>query len=143
MIRGESGNESKKSEKVTTKSVRIKSLGKSFSFLSFFQTRNFVTFEKALTNEWKPNRRQATTRSAVTTYNLLRGNPSIILSSFFFIFSAAFLTFYERNQRAPALATQAVDIPNLVKILREKANSSTASASNSLDNEEFHDELLE
>ncbi|CAF4135062.1 unnamed protein product, partial [Rotaria magnacalcarata] len=56
LIRGEGGgNESKKSEKVTTKSVR-----------------NYATFEKALTLDWKPNRRQATIRSAVTTYNLLR-----------------------------------------------------------------------
>ncbi|CAF5086842.1 unnamed protein product, partial [Rotaria sp. Silwood1] len=56
LIKGEGGNESKKNEKITTKS-----------------TRNFVTFEKALATEWKPNRRQATTRSAVITYNLLHG----------------------------------------------------------------------
>jgi len=111
LIKGEGGNESKKSEKITTKS-----------------TRNFITFEKALTTEWKPNRRQATTRSAITTYNLLR----------------ALLTFYEQYQRAPALASQDVDIPNLMKIVREKTSSSTASASasNNINNEEFNDELL-
>ena len=56
LIKGEGGNESKKSEKTTTKSVR-----------------NFITFEKAFSTEWKPNRRQASIRSAVNTYNLLRG----------------------------------------------------------------------
>ncbi len=58
--------------------------------------------------------------------------------------SKAFLTFYEQNQRAPALATQEVDIQNLMKIIREKTNSSTASASasNSINNEEFNEELI-
>ena len=42
------------------------------SFL--YKTRTFTTFEKALNTEWKPNRRQAATRSAITTHNLLTGN---------------------------------------------------------------------
>jgi len=111
LIKGEGGNESKKSEKITIKS-----------------TRNFITFEKALTTEWKPNRRQATARSAITTYNLLR----------------ALLTFYEQYHRAPALVTEDVDIPNLMKIIHEKTNllNASASASNSISNEEFNEELL-
>jgi hypothetical protein len=54
------------------------------------------------------------------------------------------LTFYEQYQRAPALATQQTDIPNLMKIIREKTSSSTASASasNSVNNEDFNEELL-
>ncbi|CAF0936732.1 unnamed protein product [Adineta steineri] len=109
LIKGEGGNESKKSETVTTKSVR-----------------NFTTFEKAFSTEWKPNRRQATTRSAITTYNLLRG----------------LLTFQKQYQRAPALATQDIDISNLMKILHEKSNSSAASSSSSSNDEEFNEELI-
>ncbi|CAF0903760.1 unnamed protein product [Rotaria sordida] len=111
LIKGEGGNETKKSEKITTKS-----------------TRNFITFDKALSTEWKPNRRQATTRSAIITYNLLR----------------ALLTFYEQYHRAPALVTQDVDVPNFMKIIHEKITSSTAAASssNSIDTEEFNEELV-
>jgi hypothetical protein len=81
LIKGEGGNESKKSEKVTTKSV-IFSFQNSFNLNYFLscKTRNFTTFEKALSNEWKPNRRQATTRSAITTYNLLRSNYLVLNS---------------------------------------------------------------
>jgi hypothetical protein len=57
---------------------------------------------------------------------------------------AAFVTFYQQYQRAPGLATQDVDIPNLMKILREKSNLSTAAASssNSNNSDEFNEELL-
>jgi hypothetical protein len=56
----------------------------------------------------------------------------------------AFLTFYQQYQRTPALATQDVDIPYLMKILREKSNLSTAAASSSNSNtsDEFNEELL-
>ncbi|CAF1657733.1 unnamed protein product, partial [Adineta ricciae] len=109
LVRGDSNNESKKNEKITTKS-----------------SRNFVSFEKALTTEWKPNRRQATTRSAITTYNILR----------------ALLTFYKTHHRSPTLATQDVDIANLLSILREQSSSFTASASTSNNNDELNEELL-
>ena len=54
------------------------------------------------------------------------------------------MTFYEQYRRAPALATQDIDIPNLMKIIRAKNNSSTASASssNNINNDEFNEELL-
>jgi len=54
------------------------------------------------------------------------------------------LIFYEQYRRAPALATQDVDIPNLMKIIREKVNSSTAAASssNNINNNEYNEELL-
>lgn len=90
LIKGEGGNESKQSEKTTTKS-----------------TRNFITFEKALSTEWKPNRRQANIRSALVTYNLIRG----------------LLTFYKQYQRTPALTTQDIDLENLFKILQENLKS--------------------
>ena len=56
----------------------------------------------------------------------------------------ALLAFHEQYQRAPALATEDVDLPNLMKILQEKNNSTTASASasNSVSNEELNEELL-
>lgn len=60
-----------------------------------------------------------------------------ILSSLFL----ALLAFHEQYQRAPALATQDVDLPNLIKILQEKNSSTTASASN-VNNEEWNEELL-
>ncbi|CAF3401886.1 unnamed protein product [Rotaria socialis] len=113
LIRGEGGgNESKKSEKVTTKSIR-----------------NYATFEKALTLDWKPNRRQAATRSVVTTYNLLRG----------------LLTFHEQYHRSPALATHDVDVPNLMIILEQMTSSTAAassSSSNNVNNEKWNEELL-
>ena len=60
-----------------------------------------------------------------------------------FIFKVL-LTFFEQYRRAPALVTQDMDIPNLMKIIHEKRISSTASASlsNSVNNEEFNEELL-
>jgi hypothetical protein len=63
----------------------------------------------------------------------------MIRDVFFYDYFLAFLTFYEQYQRAPALVTQDVDIPNLMKIIGEKTS---ASASNSIQNEEFNDELL-
>jgi hypothetical protein len=107
-----------------------------------FKTRNFIPFEKALTDEWKPNRRQSTIRSAVTTYNLLRGKCWLIHDFVIITFVLkALLSFYEQYQRIPALATQETDIPNLMKIIRDKTSLSTASAS-SLNSDEFNEELL-
>lgn len=56
----------------------------------------------------------------------------------------ALLAFHEQYQRAPVLANQDVDLPNLMKILQEKNNSTTASASasNNVNNEELNEELL-
>jgi len=67
-----------------------------------------------------------------------------IIQSFFCDYFKVLLTFYEQYQRAPALVTQDVDIPNLMKIIQEKITSSTASASssNNINNEEFNEELL-
>jgi hypothetical protein len=62
----------------------------------------------------------------------------LLNDSFYF---KALLTFHEQYQRAP---TQDVDIPNLMKIIRDKTSSSTASASssNNINNDEFNEELL-
>jgi len=63
---------------------------------------------------------------------------------YYYYYFKALLTFYEQYQRPPALATQDVDIPNLMKIICDKTSSFTASASssNSVNHDEFNEELL-
>jgi hypothetical protein len=56
----------------------------------------------------------------------------------------ALLTFHEQYHRVPAPATQATDIVALMKIIRNQVTpaSASASSSNSLNTNEFNEELL-